>query len=100
VEGACAVSLSAAAVLTTFNWRQHGLYRLVAQSFAILADAVGMILITVGAGADSTFNFWFHRIGIAIAIVVLGCLCTWTTRNALTPEAARIAGQTPAPFDL
>jgi hypothetical protein len=83
VEGACALLLGAAAVLTALPRRGAWRTAFVALAFSAVADGLGMILIALGAGPDSPFNFWFHRIGITILVIVLGSLFTRPVRNAL-----------------
>jgi hypothetical protein len=83
VEGACGIFLAVAAVVVTWNLANAWGLAVVAHGAAIVADIVGMILIAMGAGPDSPFNYYFHRVGVAILIIVLGCLFTLPARMAL-----------------
>jgi hypothetical protein len=93
VEGACGVLLGIAALLTIFGLGSAWAVAVGAHLTAIVADVMGMILIAVGAGPDSPYNYLFHRVGLAVLVVVLGCLLTRPARSALRRSGtARIAG--------
>jgi uncharacterized membrane protein len=83
VEGACGIILGIAALLISMRNRAAWWMTIIAVAFAIGADIIGMILIAVGAGPDSPFNFWFHRIGVAILAVMLVGLLTTPGKEAL-----------------
>jgi uncharacterized membrane protein len=83
VEGACGVILGSAALLISVRHQAAWWTTVIAVAFAIVADSIGMILITVGAGPVSPFNFWFHRIGVAVLAVVLVVLLTSPGKEAL-----------------
>jgi hypothetical protein len=88
VEAACGLLLGAAALLSAGGSGAAWAAAVVAHITAIVADAIGMILIAVGAGPDSPFNYLFHRAGVAVLVLVLGCLVSRPARNALGREGS------------
>jgi hypothetical protein len=83
VEGMCGAILALAAFLVSSRRAEAWGTAVGSHVFSITADVFGMILIAVGAGPDSPFNFLFHRIGISILAVVLVLLFTRPARGAL-----------------
>jgi hypothetical protein len=92
-EGACGVVLGIAALLISVRHQAAWWAAVIAVAFAIISDIIGMILIAVGAGPDSPFNFWFHRIGVAILVVVLVILLTSPGKVALHPPRQEGSGR-------
>jgi hypothetical protein len=82
-EGLCALVLGAAAILVGASAKRAWVVAVAAQMFSIVADIFGMTVIALGFGPDSPFNFLFHRIGIAILVLVLAALFTTPARVAL-----------------
>lgn len=89
VEAACGVFLGVAALLVIFRLGPTWGIAVSAHVTSIAADVVGMILIAVGAGPDSPFNYLFHRVGVAILIVVLLSLFTRPVRAAMEHGAVQ-----------
>jgi hypothetical protein len=83
VEWIGGLLLLAAAVAVTLGLRGAWRLSVTATGYAIAADVVGMVLIAAGRGAESNFNFWFHRIGIVVSVLILGLLLTRGGRRAL-----------------
>jgi hypothetical protein len=83
VEGACGIILGVAALLISIRHRGAWGATVIAVAVSIAADIIGMIFIAMGRGPDSPFNFWFHRIGVAILVVVLVVLLTNPGKVAL-----------------
>lgn len=74
VEGLCAIVLAIAAILLGSASRQGWAVAVGAVGFSIIADILGMVLIALGFGPDSPFNFLFHRIGVTVLVVTLAIL--------------------------
>jgi len=87
VEGLCAAVLGASAGAIIARASRAWIVAVGAQLFAIIADIFGMIVIAFGFGPDSPFNFLFHRLGIAILLVVLAVILTRSGREALRRRA-------------
>lgn len=94
VEGVGGFLLAVAAILVTAKLPGRWLASLVANATAVVFDCAGMVLIAVGAGPDSTFNFWFHRIGVAVAFLL--CVFLIATRRGFSAAApAEVTGGHP-----
>jgi len=74
VEGLCAIVLAIAALLLGSTNRRGWPVAVSAVTFSIVADIVGMVLIALGFGPDSPFNFLFHRIGVTVLVITLAVL--------------------------
>jgi hypothetical protein len=94
VEGACGVFLGFAALRVGSQHRAARATAIGAQTFSIAADIFGMIVIAIGLGPDSPFNYLFHRVGITILAVVLVRLFMRPARNVFAfRDPAPDAGQ-------
>jgi len=96
VEGLCALLLAAAAQVTNSAPAAWSM-AVGAEVFSICADIFGMVLIGLGLGPDSPFNFLFHRIGIAVLLLVLVALLTAPGKAALRPQPADRSAQSSSP---
>jgi hypothetical protein len=86
VEGLCAVALGSAAIMVGASAPKAWVAAVSAQIFSIVADAFGMLFIALGVGPDSPFNFLFHRVGIAVLVLVFAGLLTPSARHAFNPR--------------
>jgi hypothetical protein len=84
VEGLCAAALAGAAIMGGASAPMAWAAAVSAQIFSIVADLFGMLVIALGFGPDSPFNFFFHRVGVVVLILVLAGLLTPSARHALS----------------
>jgi hypothetical protein len=84
VEALCAVALGGAAIMVGAAAPKAWVAAVSAQVFSIVADLFGMLVIALGFGPDSSFNFLFHRVGIVVLVLVLAGLLTPFARHAFS----------------
>jgi len=82
VEALCAVALGGAAIMVGASAPRAWAAAVSAQIFSIVADLFGMLVIALGFGPDSPFNFLFHRVGILVLVLALAGLLTPPARHA------------------